>query len=414
MSRDDLRVGLSPLPIRMRDLLCGLLKRSLRKRDAFVSAFDDIERTDIEPASHLISRADYLNASARPEAARVRIFVDQLLDQYPAAKRDDLVRRIRSRDDSHHRSACFELLLHGLLVARDFTVVEVEPPLPGGRSPDFLVAAPDGREFFLEATVAEGEIGADPGADRRMRDVLQAIDQVESPDFFLNLHHRGAPAQPVRCRHLRTQVQRFVNGLDYESAVADFAEQRPGQVFNFEEHGLTLRITVVPKHLRQASGRAIGGRILPGGVVQPHLPIKAAVESKASRYGQLDRPYIIAVCALETFANADSAIDALFGTEAVIVTENGDHRLVRNCDGAWRGSKGPIHTRVSAVLSAERLTPWDVGQRQMRLIHNPWAARPLSNLPLGVEVCEVVEDRLKKVPGLSLAEIFGLSSHWPE
>jgi len=209
-------------------------------------------------------------------------------------------------------------------------------------------------------------------------------------------------------------VQRFVDGLDYESVVADFAEQRPGPVFDFEEHGLTLRITVVPKHLRQAGGRAIGGRILPGGIVQPHLPIKAAVESKAGRYGQLDRPYVIAVCALETFANAGSAIDALFGTEAVVVAENGAHRSVRNCDGAWRGPKGPTHTRVSAVLSTERLTPWDVGQRQMRLIHNPWATRPLSSLPWGIEVREVVEDRLETIPGLTLAEIFGLSSDWPE
>jgi len=87
---------------------------------------------------------------------------------------------------------------------------------------------------------------------------------------------------------------------------------------------------------------------------------------------------------------------------------------VRNCDGAWRGPKGPTHTRVSAVLSTERLTPWDVGQRQMRLIHNPWATRPLSNLPWGIEVREVVEDRLETIPGLTLAEIFGLSSDWPE
>jgi len=50
----------------------------------------------------------------------------------------------------------------------------------------------------------------------------------------------------------------------------------------------------------------------------------------------------------------------------------------------------------------------------MRLIHNPWATRPLSNLPWGIEVREVVEDRLETIPGLTLAEIFGLSSDWPE
>lgn len=148
-----------------------------------MSAFDDMDRTDIEPASHLISRADYLNASARPEAASVRAFVDRLIEQYPASDRDGLIRRLRSRDNNRHRSAWFELLLHGLMVARGFTIIAVESELAGGRAPDFLVGVPDGREFFLEATVAEGETGANPGADRRLRDVLQAVDGVQSQDF---------------------------------------------------------------------------------------------------------------------------------------------------------------------------------------------------------------------------------------
>lgn len=379
-----------------------------------MSAFDDMARTDIEPACHLISRADYLNASARPEAVRVRAFVDRLVEQYPAPDRDALIRRLRSRDDSRHRSAWFELLLHGLMVARGFTIIAVEPKLAGGRAPDFLVGAPDGREFFLEATVAEGESGANPGADRRLRDVLQAIDGVQSQDFFLSLHHCGVPAQPIRLKHLRSQVQRFINGLDYDTVVADFAAGRLTMPFRFAEHGLILRITVVPKNLRRAGGRAIGDRMLSGGVVQPHLPIKAAVESKASRYGQLDRPYIIAVNALEQCANADAAIEALFGTNRVVMTEDGDHALASNRDGAWIGPDGPVHTRVSAVLSTERLSPWDVGDRPMRLIHNPWAARPILDLPVGVAVRQVAAKRLSITPGQTLAEIFGLPPGWPE
>jgi hypothetical protein len=379
-----------------------------------MSAFDDIERADVEPASHLISRADYLNASARPEAERVRALVDQLLEGYPADKRGALIRRIRSGDDSRHRSGWFELLLHGLMIARGFDVLDIEPAMPGGRSPDFLVRAPDGREFFLEATVAEGEIGADPGADRRMRDVLQALDQVRSTDFFLNLHHRGVPTQPVRLGRLRAQVQAFIDGLDYEAVVANLAEQRSAPIFQATEHGLALKITVVPKNLRQLGGRAIGGRMLPGRFVQPNVPIKSAVESKAGRYGQLDRPYIIAVCALEDFANAEAAIDGLFGTNQLLIADDGDHRWGRNRDGAWFGPGGPVHTRVSAVLSTERLSPWDVGQRRMRLIHNPWAARQILDLPLGVDVQQVEGKRLVTKLGRSLAEIFQLPPGWPE
>jgi hypothetical protein len=378
-----------------------------------MSIFDDMERTDIEPASHLIGPAEYLNASARPEAARVRALVDQLLEQYPPAKRGALVGRLRSRRDSQHRSAWFELLLHGLMATQGFTIVDVEPQLAGGRAPDFLVAAPDGREFFLEATVAEGEVGADPGADRRMREVMQAIDDVRSPDFFLGAHPRGMPAQPVRRRRLRDLVQRFVDGLDYDAVLADFAEGRAAPMFRFEEHGLTLRIDVVPKNLRGEGGRAIGHRMLAGGVIHPDRPIRAAVEAKAGRYGQLDRPYIVAVSALDQFANADAAVDALFGTDQEAVFESGHHQAIRARDGVWMGAGGPVHTRVSAVLSTERLSPWDVGQRGMRLIHNPWAARPILDLPLGVEVRQVTVGRLTVTPGQSLAEIFQLPPGWP-
>ena len=94
--------------------------------------------------------------------------------------------------------------------------------------------------------VAESDIGANSGADRRLRDVLQVIDGVQSQDFFLSLHHRGAPAQPIRLGRLRGQVQRFIDGLDYDAVVAGFAAGRPAPLFSFEEHGLILRITVVP------------------------------------------------------------------------------------------------------------------------------------------------------------------------
>jgi len=378
-----------------------------------MSAFDDIERVGDEPASHLISRADYLNLSARPEAARVRALVDNLLDHYPTKDQDALIRRIRSRDDSRHRSGWFELLLHGLLLTHGFTVVEIEPILPNGRSPDFLVQAPDGRDFFLEATVAEGEIGADPGALRRLRDVLQVIDDVQSANFFIDLHHRGVPTEPVKISTLRKRVQSFLDGLDYDAIATAFAAKEPTPLLRLEEHGLVLTIAVVPKNVRQIGGRAIGGRVLPGGLITPNVPIKAAVESKAGRYGPLDKPYLIAVCAVEEFAHPDAFVDALFGTLATAVSPRGDHRWVRNADGAWHGPSGPVNTRVSAVLATERLSPWDVGQRRMRLIHNPWAARPLLDLPLGVDVQQVVDGRLRTLPGQSLADIFHLPAGWP-
>jgi len=51
-----------------------------------MSAFDDMERTDIEPASHLIGPAEYLNASGAAGGCAGADFIEQLLEQYPAGQ----------------------------------------------------------------------------------------------------------------------------------------------------------------------------------------------------------------------------------------------------------------------------------------------------------------------------------------
>lgn len=375
--------------------------------------FDDVQRADIEPAGHLVGGFEYLNASARDEATRVRAFLEHMISNYPEPNRDELVRRIRSRDERAHRSAVFELTLHHLLLQRGFNVVEIEPEMVNGRAPDFLVEAPDRRRFYLEATTAWGELGGDAGADRRRRDAMQAIDNVASPDFFLGLHTRGTPITPVPIGRLRRAVQRFVDGLDYDAVVADIENNRQAPIYQEDLNGLHILIEPIPKNLRGTGGRAVGTRMLPGGVVRSHEAIADAVRRKASRYGDLDLPYIVAVNSIDTFANRDSAIDALFGTEAVVVHPEG-HEWVRNPDGVWRNQAGPTHTRVSAVLSTERFSAWDIGQRAPRLVLNPWAANPLGDVPLGLEVLRVENDRLLATGGATLGALFGLADGWPE
>lgn len=380
-----------------------------------ITAFDEIPREGQDPASHLIGQFDYLNASGRPEAASVRQLIDAWLVDYPAAHRPDLIRRLRSRDDMSHRSAVFELMLHALLLRQGFTIVEIEPQLPNGKAPDFLVEAPDGRRFYLEATLASGIDNVAAGADRRMREALQAIDDVRSPDFFLHLHTRGTPNQPIATARLRRAVQRFVDELDYDQAVVTAeAGQPPAPLWQYAEHGAHFTIQPVPKNIRRREGRAIGGRMLPGGVIMPEVAIKSAVEGKAGRYGHIGLPLVIAVNALEEFARVGDAVDALFGTTGVIVSEDGAARGTRNRDGAWRGPGGPVYTRSSAVLFVARFSAWSVGQRSISLILNPWARNPIAGLPLGVEVREVVDGRLETQPGQPLREIFGLPEGWPE
>jgi len=142
------------------------------------------------------------------------------------------------------------------------------------------------------------------------------------------------------------------------------------------------------------------------------------VSRKAGRYGDLDLPYIIAVNALADFAERTSVVEALFGTEYIAVEEvDGvwrDPEVRRNLDGVWRGPQGPINTRVSAVVSTQRLTLWSVAQRRARVTLNPWARRPFAASPFTVDRSWVENDRLHSADGRPLAEVFGLPAGWPE
>lgn len=109
---------------------------------------------------------------------------------------------------------------HRAVLRQGFTIVGIEPELPNGKAPDFLVDGPDGQRFHLEATLASGIDSVAAGAGRRMREALQAIDDVSSPDIFLHLHTRGTPSQPIATARLRRAVQRFVDDLEYVQAVA--------------------------------------------------------------------------------------------------------------------------------------------------------------------------------------------------
>ena len=110
-------------------------------------------------------------------------------------------------------------------------------------------------------------------------------------------------------------------------------------------------------------------------------------------------------------------MDALFGTEIVSVQQTADgfeDRVRRDTDGVWYGPRGPVNTRVSGVLSTERLGPWSLGQRRARLFVNPWARRPLVASPLDIDVREFRDEQLHRTAGSSIAELLDLPEGWPE
>jgi len=106
------------------------------------------------------------------------------------------------------------------------------------------------------------------------------------------------------------------------------------------------------------------------------------LEDKASKFGRLDRPYVIAVLCQRQLVDDLDIEQALFGPEVISIPVGpdgpiGDAHLARDPQGFWQRGERKQATRVSAVLSAIHLHAWSADVVPLRLWLNPWAAIPL-------------------------------------
>lgn len=383
--------------------------------------FDDIERT-LQGGRRLpMSCYEYLNRSARPGAAAVRGLLNNYFSNYPLDHQDRLRTRLGDFDDTKHNSAFFELATHELLRSNGIRIVELEPSIPGStRRPDFLIETQAGQSVYVEATIATGQTQKGLGAQSRFDDAVGAIDNIDSPDFILAVHWTGSPAHPVRLRRLREQVELWIASLDYDDVRQLYEKEAKLPEFVIEDRGLKFRIEAVPrtKSRGDRDRRAIG--YLGSDVaaeVTPHVALRETIKAKAGRYGDLGRPYVIAVNEMSEFGNFDSQIAALFGSEMLAGVRRADgqieYRETRSPDGVWNGRSSPSYTRVSAVLVTERVTPWSIGQRRARLFLNPWAQHPLPDLGISLDKTVVEGELITSTEGESLGEILKLPPEWP-
>ncbi len=81
-----------------------------------------------------------------------------------------------------------------------------------------------------------------------------------------------------------------------------------------EEHGLTLKVRAFPRRNRDRAGPTIGIRHFPVQTVKTSDDLRSTLKGKATKYGDLDHPYVVALNALGMYAYPHHAVDALFGS----------------------------------------------------------------------------------------------------
>ena len=382
------------------------------------SAFD---RTDNRPKRAREPSFQFLDRSARPEMAAVREVIIDAISRYPVAERDELVARLRSGNETHFRSGTFELFLHEALMRLGFTLIPHPDPGTGvSKRPDFLVTAPDGNQFVLEAVLASERDGSSEAAEAMKAATFDHINATPHHSFMIEVSGEGNPITQPPAAALRTAVHQWLDTLDYQQLRAQFEgnaafDRMPVLHWEHEAWQLDLRAIPLSPERRGKAQQLIGLHDVEFRWVNACEPLRNAVKKKGNRYGPLAVPYVVAVNADIFHLDNIDEVQALYGeeywSEAISHPELSGPR--RYANGAWRGPHGPQHRTVSAVWFFNDLTPTTLAQRHSTLYLNPWAFHPLPSNLITVPTCFVSADRLERLPGRPLASILGLSAHWP-
>jgi len=89
----------------------------------------------------------------------------------------------------------------------------------------------------------------------------------------------------------------------------------------------------------------------------------------------------VALLAASDLVQERDIADALLGSTAIQLNRlTGESRAVRQSDGVWNGPTGPQNTRLSAVVTVERLDWSTLATAEPAVWLNPWAAHPLTTV----------------------------------
>jgi hypothetical protein len=292
------------------------------------------------------------------------------------------------------------------------------------KRPEFLVESAIGERFILEAIAATDVSRAEAAQQARIKRLYDTINtKLDSPDCFLSIEVLKSSKSPPAGTRLLAFLRERLTNIDVDSLTESYSRQGFAGLpqWVYQDSGWSIRLSPVPKSssLRGKEGvRPLALFPQRAKMVEPRDAVLRAVKKKAARYKELGMPYIVAVNALGLFVDHIAIMEALFGKEVITYsTLNGEMegapQLQRRSDGSLFYKGSPINTRVSGVLIAYDVAPWNVGRSDAILYHNPWARFPYIG-----RLCKLRDyvgngETMELQPGIHPRDIFGLWPQWP-
>jgi hypothetical protein len=355
---------------------------------------------------------------------KVRELMESWFSRYPEKCQSELRARFRSPDDIQHKGAFFELYMHALLAHLGYGVEAHPAILTAPTRPEFLVHKEGIPVFYLEATLAAGP-SDETAADKRESVVYETIDKMHSPNFYIGVKLEKSTTKAPPGRKWRERLEIWLSGLDPDDI--DAKRKSGGLVdlpsLTLEHEGWRVAFHAIPKSPKargKPGVRPIGVRDIPFQECKQDDWVRNAIKEKATKYGNLKLPYVIAINVLSIFSNDNLMImDALFGDEQItsyFMPGGISHdKPTRAPNGAFQGPKGPRNTRVSGVVVSNDLSCFGIAKINPVLWHNPWAEYQIDSglWPFPQWVLNESKTRIVPRSGRDARELFGLPKEWP-
>lgn len=363
---------------------------------------------------------DFINHSAWPACVNVRRVLDAWFSRYPRNHRAALRGHFRSPNEMQHSAALFELYLHELMT-RLGNRMTIHPRVgrTATRRPDFRVHTPTAGAFYLEATTLSSQFKG-LGKAGLTNPFMRALEKVTSTDYVMMIHTEGSPTTPPSARTLRPQLERWIAALDYDTVVGLWEHDRDRlPTFTWSHEDWTLRFTAIPKgERRDVLDPVTHGAMMPqAGINDLKTPLKRTIRNKASAYGRVRIPFVVAVNVLDPFLDDIHLHETMLGDERweIVTTTTGhDVRYAGPApNGLFTSGGRPRNTHLSAVMVFRSLLPWNMHRDLVDVYVNPFARRALSANALPFKGWVPRDGKMEKTDGRNPGNILGLPSDWP-
>jgi hypothetical protein len=387
-----------------------------------MTLFTDVERSFHGAKPYAEPDFEYLDRSARPEAAAIRCVLTRWFAEYPDSEKRDLLGRFQSPDSGQHVSAAFELYLYTLFHKLGCKLVpHPETQAVKATRPDFLVRDPSGVEFYLEAVQSIERSTLDQAAQQRIDVVYDTINRLDSRNFFVAVDPAGVPHTPPPGRRLRNSLKRWLKRLDPDALIPRVMSEGNSALpsLDFEHDGWRLTFTAIPRSPEKRhspAGAVIGLISEEARWLNTREGIRDSLLSKGGHYGELDLPLLIAVNATVTHLDRIDIMEALFGQEQFVFRaseERQEPEMSRASNGFWNGPKGIRYRRVSGVLIGFDVKPWAYGVRDLTYYMNPSATREVCGSLAALPRAMPEEGKMTWVDGTHPKEILELPDTYP-